>query len=347
MRLPVMPVLASLLAAAATAGIAVADRGDGERGERSAGTYSIGLWGDLPYGEVQKTTGVPNLITDMNAQNLAFTAHDGDLKAGSGPCPDTLYTDAKAMFNMLNAPAVFTPGDNDWTDCDRTPGFDSEERLEREREILFDTPFTLGQRQLRQEVQAEPYVENRRWRVGRVTYVTLNVAGSCNNRCDVAPDEVEYADRNEKNIAWLKEAFAAAKADGSAAVMAIFQANPGWDESDPTRAPLRDPRTLAQTDGRPDGFREFLTALRDETIAFKRPVVAVHGDSHYFRTDKPLLDAAGRRLENFTRLETFGNNPNNGNNDVQWVRVDVDPRNREVFSFEPQIVPANRTAVPG
>ena len=45
--------------------------------------YAIGLWGDLPYSDVQATTGVPNLIADMNKQDLAFTAHDGDLKAGN------------------------------------------------------------------------------------------------------------------------------------------------------------------------------------------------------------------------------------------------------------------------
>jgi len=72
----------------------------------------------------------------------------------------------------------------------------------------------------------------------------------------------------------------------------------------------------------------------------------VHGDSHYFRIDKPLLDAQGRRLENFTRVETFGNNAANGLNDVQWLKVFVDPRSREVFSYQPQIVPGNRVAVP-
>ena len=38
--------------------------------------------------------------------------------------------------------------------------------------------------------------------------------------------------------------------------------------------------------------------------AFARPVLLVHGDSHYFRIDKPLLDAAGNRIESFTRLRT-------------------------------------------
>ena len=68
--------------------------------------------------------------------------------------------------------------------------------------------------------------------------------------------------------------------------------------------------------------------------------------SHYFRVDKPLLDSQGRRVENFTRVETFGDNQANGNNDVNWLSVTVDPRSREVFSYEQKIVPANRTAVP-
>ena len=91
--------------------------------------------------------------------------------------------------------------------------------------------------------------------------------------------------------------------------------------------------------------QEFLIALRDEVIAFRKPLAYVHGDSHYFRVDKPFQDSAGRRLENFTRVETFGDNQGNGNNDVNWLKVNVDARSREVFSYQPQIVPANRTAV--
>lgn len=51
-------------------------------------------------------------------------------------------------------------------------------------------------------------------------------------------------------------------------------------------------------------------------------------------------------MENFTRLETPGDNAQNDNNDVHWTKVIVEPRSREVFSFQPQVVPANRVAVP-
>lgn len=101
-----------------------------------------------------------------------------------------------------------------------------------------------------------------------------------------------------------------------------------------------------QTDGQPDGFKDYLLALREEVVAFRRPVACGHGDSHYFRIDRPLLDAAGRRLEDFTRVETFGNGAGHGNSDVQWLKVTVDPRSREVFSYQAMIVPGNRVAVP-
>jgi hypothetical protein len=352
-------VVAVLTARTTAGGFQHADengRADEDRGE---GTYAIGLWGDLPYSTVQATTGVPNLIADMNRQDLAFTAFDGDLKAGSGsPCNDALYTQALGYFNALKAPAALTPGDNDWTDCDRPSngGYSSLERLDYERRVLFNTPFTLGQHRLHQQVQTAPLclgqagfvpcVENRRWTVGRVTYATLNIQGSCNNLCDTAPDAHEFSARNQANIAWMRETFEEAATRHAAGIMFITQADPGWDLSDGTRAPLRDARTLAETDGLPDGFADFLLALREEVIAFRLPVAYVHGDSHYFRVDKPFLDAQGRRLENFTRVETFGDNQANGNNDVHWVKVLVDVHSREVFAYQPQIVPGNRTAVP-
>jgi hypothetical protein len=153
--------------------------------------------------------------------------------------------------------------------------------------------------------------------------------------------------RNEADIAWMKETFEEATARHAAAIMFITQGNPGWDMSD-SRGPLRDPLTLVENDANAafDGYRDFLLALREQVIAFKKPVAYVHGDSHYFRVDKPFQDVQGRRLENFTRVETFGDNAANGNNDVQWVKVLVNVHSREVFAYQPQIVPANRTAVP-
>jgi hypothetical protein len=83
----------------------------------------------------------------------------------------------------------------------------------------------------------------------------------------------------------------------------------------------------------PRGFSDFKRALEEEVVAFGRPVVLVHGDSHQFRIDKPVISE--RRPLAFTRVETFGN-PN-----VHWVRATVGPRDEEIFSFEAEIVEAN------
>jgi hypothetical protein len=49
------------------------------------------------------------------------------------------------------------------------------------------------------------------------------------------------------------------------------------------------------------------------------------------------LDSTGKRVVNFTRVETFGDHqPFLG--DVNWLKVNVDPTSRDVFSYEPQIV---------
>ena len=132
--------------------------------------------------------------------------------------------------------------------------------------------------------------------------------------------------------------------------MLIGQADVGFDRSDGTRTLTRNPNTLVQdaTITDPDGYFDFLVALREEVIAFQRPVAYVHGDSHYFRVDRPFLNVNGVRLENFMRVETFGDNASNVTltNDVQWVQVLVDPKSREVFAYQAQIVPGNRVAVP-
>ena len=85
MRKMLLPIFAALITAAITASLATGGGGGGggnnDRDDRDK--YAIGLWGDLPYSTIQATTGVPNLIADMNSRSLAFTAHDGDLKDGS------------------------------------------------------------------------------------------------------------------------------------------------------------------------------------------------------------------------------------------------------------------------
>src|SRR6185295_11722675 len=99
------------------------------------------------------------------------------------------------------------------------------------------------------------------------------------------------------------------------------------------------PLGLAPPPKAPTGFVDFLDALTAEVLAFDKPVVVLHGDTHYFRVDKPLIRAEGppgRSIENFTRVEVHGY-PN-----PHWVKITVDPSDPAVFTVREQIVERNR-----
>ena len=100
------------------AGIAQgSNRANSSKSNEHNGSYTIGLFGDMPYNAMGKAD-YPYLLQDINSQNVRFSTFDGDLKAGGdGPCSDSLYTTAIAGFNSLKHPLIWVPGDNDWTDC--------------------------------------------------------------------------------------------------------------------------------------------------------------------------------------------------------------------------------------
>ncbi|MGI8910263.1 MAG: hypothetical protein ACR2JR_06890 [Rubrobacteraceae bacterium] len=295
----------------------------------SSKPFDVGLIGDFPYAPEQQQE-AENLLDELNGEKLAFVTHDGDIKSGSTACADDVYSREYRRFESSKNPFVYTPGDNEWTDCHRPPNPTPEEadplnRLALVRETFFSDGNSLGEKEISLQRQSADYPENARWKRGGVTFATMHVVGSNNNRptteTPAVGNEAEYEARNAANLEWLAETFDEAKANGSEAVMIVIQAN-----------------IFEEDTAAPSGFTGFRETLRRETIAFGKPVVLVHGDSHYFRIDKPLYAEEGsedNRVLNFTRVETFGDA------DVHWVRATVDTRDDEVFSFEPEIVEEN------
>ena len=293
--------------------------------------FSFALIGDLGYTRAQEPL-VDNVLRDINAEPLAFVVHDGDLGSPSnGSCTNEHWARRLAQFQVSVNPLIYTPGDNEWTDChaaEGAPGYEPLERLAALRTMFFSTGESLGQRRIPLVRQAG-YPENARWTHGEVIFITLHVVGSNNNRGRTPEGDAEYAARTAADIAWLREGFAAAGA--SRAIMIIQQANM-FPEFPPF--PGGGPKE-------PSGFTELRDALEQEAIAYRKPVVLVHGDSHYFRIDKPLgfrrvrTAAATPQLENFTRVETFGA-PNH-----HWVQAFVRRDDPNVFSFRQRIVAPN------
>jgi hypothetical protein len=287
--------------------------------------FDFALIGDTPYNDFDATNSFPNMIEEINHVRLAFAVHDGDIKSGGTPCSDEILLERYRQFQTFRHPLIYVFGDNEWSDCgkNKTNRFDPEERLQKLREIFMRGNQTLGRRTLTLTRQSDDprfaqYRENVRWIFGNVLFAGLNVPGDANNY-----GHSEYPERNRANLAWLKDCFAMGKEKDLRGLMLIMQANPHFE--------------LPSTNKLRAGFNDLLRVLEAETIAFKKPVILVHGDSHYFRIDKPMIGSKSkRRVENFTRVETFGNP------DVHWIRGTVDWRDPNVFGFRQMIVEKNR-----
>jgi hypothetical protein len=278
--------------------------------------FTFGVVADVPYSEEQEGQ-FDTVIAEMNDAHLAFSVHGGDIKGGNTPCTDDLYFENRDRFNTFEDPLIYTPGDNEWTDCHRAGG-DPLERLAFLREVFFSDNLSLGERRIRLAQQSDSYPENVRWEHGRIMFATLHVVGSNNNLGRTPTADAEYEARNAANLQWIHDTFDEASASQSRGVVIVMQADPLFESPPEDRT----------------GFNDTLVALQEETLGFNGEVLLIHGDTHYFRVDKPLV-VSGQRVMNFTRLEAFGNP------DVHWVTVTVDPRDDELFIIDQEIVPEN------
>jgi hypothetical protein len=319
--------------------------------------FQFALVGDLPYSKVQEQE-FDRIIGQMNAKELAFVVHIGDMQndprpykanpaRSSMPCTDEMNEWLLARFQSIRHPFVLTPGDNDWTDCHllHTRKVDPLERLEALRKKFYPEGSSLGGRSMPVTSQsADPqhakFRENLRWSIGGVTFATLHITGSNDNFGRTPEMDAEQAERKAANMAWLKQAFARAKADGSRGLVLMTQANPAFENSwEMSRKTLLFSRVLGirpPDPPVPTAFDDYVAALAEEMEGYDKPVAFLHGDTHMFRIDQPLYSAKTKRpFENFTRVETFGS-PNS-----HWVLATVDPAEPMLFRFQAQIVPGN------
>ncbi len=292
--------------------------------------FSFMAIGDTPYSLPGDYQSFGRLLARIDALAPAFTIHVGDIISGQTRCDDALYERVREMFQRVATPLVYTPGDNEWTDCHRpnSGSYDPLERLARVRELFFANPAqSFGQRPLRVTSQSSDpryvkFVENARWERAGVVFATLHIVGSNNNLQRDLPAVSEYVARNAANLAWLDAAFARARDIDARGIVLAFQANLRFDREPP------------ETDLR-SGFNDTVNALKRHAIAFAKPVLLIHGDHHYFVLDQPLLGPARTRIQNVTRLMVHGDK------EVHGTLISVDSDDRDLFSYKPVQIPEN------
>lgn len=319
---------------------------------------TIAVLGDWPYSQ-NLLDNSSLLIDSVNSDpKVSLMLHVGDIHSGSMPCTSAgilppISTSNPGWnqqifnrFQQFTDPVVYTPGDNEWTDCHKSKEKSSGDPLKElasVRSLFFAKPgHTLGLNEKRVWSQAQwfdpsypadaQFVENVMWEEGKTVFVTVNMPGSNNDTlpwtgtfANPGAQAQEVAERSAANARWLRTAFDLANKDKAKAVVIALQADM-WDLS----------ALQAGGDGL-DQYTHFVHELADLTVQFGRPVLLLNGDSHVYGADHPLADPASatgsihgtQAVPNLTRITVQGST----NAPAEWLRLTIDTRKPDVFSW--------------
>jgi hypothetical protein len=309
--------LLSLLTAAVLVSAAPADA-------QTTDASTLGVIGDVPYGAAQ-IAGFRTDIAEINADPMVDRViHLGDIKDGSSRCDDDYFAARLADFQTFADSFIYTPGDNEWTDCHRANNgaYLPTERLDAIRRVFFPVHGrTLGAGAETVAYQSDAFPENVRWTQSGVTFADVHVVGSDDDQAIWYGDRTEngvrkpetaeeralrvqeYTTRGAATLGWIDATFDAAERDGSAAVGLGLQANMGSQSA----------------------FAPINAKIAERATRFGKPVLLMEGDSHLFLVDRPAGMPA-----NVTRFVVQGST----NTPRLWLRLHVDGTASQPFSCE-------------
>jgi hypothetical protein len=348
-----------LATALLVAGLFITGSAIAKEHDEGDGPITLAVFGDWPYNQILLDN-ANLLINSVNAdRHVSLVMHVGDIHSGSQPCTSAgilppipgsnpgWSISVYSRFQQFNAPFVYTPGDNEWTDCHKTKEFASGDPLKElasVRNLFFARQgHTLGLQDKEVQSQATDFdpahpedaqfVENVMWMDKGIVFVTLNMPGGSNN--DLSPwtngFENPAAQTNERmqrtaaDTRWLQAAFDMAQKKRAKAVVIGLQAD------------MWDPEAIAPGGAGLDQYTPFVRELAALSVRFHRPVLLLNGDSHLFLADQPLADPTSaigqihhaQAVSNLTRIVVQGST----NAPAEWLRLTIDPRKAQPFSW--------------
>ena len=264
--------------------------------------------GDTPYSSGEAAAFSGPISQAIRADAPPFVIHYGDLKSGKSDCSDALLRERRdAILNLLPGRVFYTPGDNEWTDCDRrgiVHPLSELNRLDLIRRLFYaNAPQPPADWAYARQ---DNFPENARWMVGDTMFATIHLVGTNNGRQQILLDDPQLAlamvdARDQANRVWLDQTFEQAKKATRAQVVAT-QAD--VTESKSTRACDREQRSDC------DAFFTFRRQIRQLAMNFyprdsfrKLPVLLLHGDTSPYCWDKKF---GGASAPNLWRLNAWG-----------------------------------------
>jgi hypothetical protein len=334
------PSLSASSLATARSSAATREEDDDENDGRA---LTIAVIGDTPYGAA-KLAEFPSLVAKINADaEVGLVLHAGDIKAGkNADCSDSYFDTVRGLFDTFADPLVYTPGDNEWTDCHvatKNNGlYTPTERLQAVRARFFPVAGrTLGLRKIQVSTQARDhfnsdFIENVMWSRSGVVFAAINIPGSNNdgaswgtplpaNAGDYPSQAEEQATRKRADSVWIARTFERAREDHAPAVVLLFQADM-WDTTEPTLA----------------GYDAVVQQIGALAARFRKPVLLLEGDSHIFSVANPFsasspffaLHPNTPVADNVTRIVLEGSDKGR----TEYLRLKIAPKARSPFSWE-------------
>lgn len=323
--------------------------------------------GDTAYNLPADYPVYSRLIERINAAEPQFSIHVGDTW-GAMVCDEAAHRTVRDWFARYQQPVVYTPGDNEWTDCRKpevlqtflqvmsgkgTPADVAELQRLRTldsafagesygdvlgslatiRQVFFAEPQSLGAKPMAVVRQADvsdfkDMVENLRWDHGGVVFATVHVTGS--GMGFTINDAARANEAIERNRANVEWLKATfAEAGTKEAKAVVIALHAGMFED----ADGNDFSGKALRGGDEGPYFWVAMALRDLAAQFGKPVLLINGDFHELVIDRPFLVSQGENRAplygNITRLQVYGAP------ELKAVRVSVDTDTPWVFGFTP------------
>jgi len=246
--------------------------------------------GDVPY-TTEDQVMLVSAVPAIKALAPPFVLHVGDMKASKELCGAPSDRFAGLITALAPIPVIYTPGDNDWTDCDKFTDpatgklFSELGQLDILRKRFFARP-ALPRRGYRY-TQQRHMPENARFNFGNMVFVTLHVPGTNNARDQVLGDDLAVAARASEardvaNRDWLIRAFDEARRRNSAALVVVMQADLTHAPLTPASAGIACRESGVEEDRACDGFAMVRATLLEQARTFARPVYLIHGDTWPF-----------------------------------------------------------------
>lgn len=358
---------------------------------KHADTFSFGAVGDQDYRFIFDDPNAArkawvNIVNDINSTKaIGFTIHVGDIGTPldgldvtgveGDMCKNDSQTvlDKASIMNSFKKGVVYTPGDNEWSDCaynnaaanffGGTPppfNIDPQLSLSQLRAVFYpDANKSLGTQSHIHLIRQENYPENVRYSYGDVLFTTFHATGGSGSfetfdQCLSYLYDIDNVAGGPPPIA-IPNLYV--RLDGSnnpdcSEQQARQQANVQWLWDAYRAAKKTHAKALViahHADLRisPDGqtslieqYTPYVQAIRDISVKFKKPVLVLFGDSHVFMIDKPFKKENGEVVQNATRLEVFGSDYD-GLPNTNWIQVNADTKAKEPFSFDLYMVQEN------